>query len=364
MVQRAMKFSPQVLLSAPRRSAGVPNPAGTWVLYTQSSYSFQTHQKSTELRVLSVETGDSHELAKDDDISDLNWLNDDEFVCLQAEKSGATSVYVASVKKCLESGSGSGGGNGTAFYVAGSIDAAAGNLKVCRLDSAGEKFGFVVSAAACPDGSLFTLEKASRKTQSSGRLYDSLYVRHWDHYQEAERASLWYGTLSRKAVEVSKFVLSSLTNALKDTGLESPIAPFGGTDNFDISPFGIIFVAKAPELNPALNTTCYVYIQGISSWTSEQGDSSSAMALRKVIVPSYEGACTSPVFGPEAARKAAFLQMKKNGYEADRNTIFVVDVGRGGEGELRAEVLEVATGFKGLWDRSEFMSLPIVAASG
>lgn len=92
-----MHFTPKVLLSAPRRSAGVPNASGTRVLYTVSTYSFETHAKTSELRVLDIQTGDSHELATDDDISDLNWLDEDHFACLQAEKDGTTSVYVASV---------------------------------------------------------------------------------------------------------------------------------------------------------------------------------------------------------------------------------------------------------------------------
>lgn len=99
MVQRAMKFTPKVLLSAPRRSAGVPNPSGTHVLYTLSTYSFDTHSKFNELRVLIVDSGESHELAAGDDISDLNWLDDDNFTCLQAEEDGTTSVYVASVSE-------------------------------------------------------------------------------------------------------------------------------------------------------------------------------------------------------------------------------------------------------------------------
>ncbi len=36
MTIKATKFTPPVLLSAPRRSAGVPNPSGTKVLYTVS----------------------------------------------------------------------------------------------------------------------------------------------------------------------------------------------------------------------------------------------------------------------------------------------------------------------------------------
>lgn len=309
MVHKAMKFTPEVLLSAPRRSAGVPNPSGTHVLYTSSTYSFKKHEKSIELRCLDVKTGESHVLAKDDEISDLNWLDDDKLCCLQAEKDGTTSLYVASLTKVLDKSE-----KGTSHYVAGSIDAAASNLRVTRL-SDGQSFGVVVSARATPHGALYSTEKSARKTRSSGRLYDGLYVRHWDHYETKEKNTLWYGKLS---LVNGKYKLSGLTNALQGTDLESPIQPFGGADNFDIKHDALIFVSKDPKLNPALNTKCNVYLLRLNFW-----DRAVLQKPQQIIVPGFEGASTSPVFESNG-KKAAFLSMKQNGYEADKNHIWVI----------------------------------------
>ena len=312
MVKRAMKFTPQILLSAARRSAGVPNASGTKVLYTTSTYSFEAHKKDLELRVLDVKTGESQQLAHNDDISAPNWLDDDNFVCLQAEKDNTTSVYVASVSAVVNESK-----LDQSHYVAGKISAPAENLRIAKLDDDGNEFAVVVSAQASPDGSLFNPEKA-KKMQSTGRLYEGLYVRHWDRYETKEKNALWYGKLSRSKGGSGKFNLSSLTNALQDTGLECPILPFGGTDNFDVSKHGIIFVAKDPELNPALNVKTNVYlIQLGSSW--ERG--SAKAKLLQVYVPGFEGASTSPVFSQDGT-KAAFLSMRTAGYEADRNQIF------------------------------------------
>ncbi|KAK5129199.1 hypothetical protein LTR08_003749 [Meristemomyces frigidus] len=179
-------------------------------------------------------------------------------------------------------------------------------------------------------------------------------VRHWDHYLGAEKNGLWYGKLSKTLGQEGRFGLSPLANALEGSGgLESPMSPFGGTDNFDVSPRGIVFVAKDLRLNPALNTTCHVYVKAIGSWSPGEEDGTSATTtntLRKVSVPGYEGACTSPVFDAQGGR-AAFLMMKTNGYEADRNTIFVVELGDGGA-ELRAEAVLKEEVYQGAWDRS------------
>ncbi|KAI6813056.1 alpha/beta-hydrolase [Hortaea werneckii] len=343
MVRRAMTFTPEVLLSAPRRSAGVPNPSGTKVLYTTSIYDFQAHKKTIELRVLDIESGDSHQLAKDDDVSDFNWLDEDTFVCLQSEEDGSTSVYVASVSKCMQKIE-----LGNSHYIAGKIDASASDLKVAPLDEKGREFAIVLSAQACPDGSLFTTDKAKRKTHSTGRLYSSLYVRHWDHYVEHQRNSLWCGQLKKD--DTGKYGLSELTNMLKGSKLECPVPPFGGTDSFDVSPRGIIFVAKDPELNPALNTKCNVYIMRVKGWTSPD-----TMTLKEIMVPGFEGAASCPVLDASGGQ-AAFLKMKANGYEADRNTVFELPSGLGdGNTSLVARQVSLATNNTDSlpnWDRS------------
>lgn len=344
MVRKAARFTPEVLLSGPRRSAGVPNRSGTKVLYTTSTYSFESHKKTTELRVLDVATGDSHQVAKDNEVSDFNWLSNDEFACLQAEKDGTTSVYVARLMNSAENAE-----PGLSRYVAGTVDAAAGNLKVSPLDVDRNEFAVVLSAQACSDSSLFSKEKAAKKTHSTGRLYTGLYVRHWDRYETEEKNALWFGKLARSGPE-AKYELSGLTNALKGTALECPIRPFGGSDNFDVRHNMIIFVAKDTDLSPALNTKTNVYILHIGSWTQR----CERPHFQKIIVEGYEGAKTCPIFAPEGTR-GAFLAMKKNGYEADRNDIFVIANVNGDQAksEVRAERLAAVANEQGrAWDRS------------
>lgn len=228
---------------------------------------------------------------------------------------------------------------GRSHYVAGKIDGGAGNLKVKKLDA--NNYAMVLSAQATPDGRLYNSEK-TKKTHSTAKIYDSLFVRHWDTWEPKEKNSLWYGKLTRKSSD-SKFRLSGLTNALHQTNLESPIRPFGGTDNFDLSQKGIIFVAKDPDLNPALNTKENVYLLDVKDWESKE-----APALRRVVVPGFEGAASSPIFNQDGTQ-AAFLMMKTRGYEADKNHIFWLKNVQGGV--LAVERLFTSSP-EGSWDRS------------
>ena len=335
MVQRSERFTPQTLLSAPRRSAGVPHPDGTKVLYTTSSYSFETHKKDTELRILEVKTGAGLVLAQNEDVSDLNWMQGDEFACLCAGKDGVTTLCIGNASW----GTGPDDSWKRRHYVAGSIDAPASNLKIAKLDD--YEWAVVVSAQASKDGSLFNSATA-KTTHSTGRLYDGLYVRHWDRYETKEKNALWYGKLSRD--KHAKFRLSKLTNATTRNGFECPIAPFGGTDNFDICKDCIMFTAKDPDLNPALNVKTNVYILRISSWDKDSS------TLLKVVVPGFEGASTSPVLSPDG-KKGAFLSMKTAGYEADKNQIFVLPELSGSDLTPQRAFASTSS-HDGSWDRS------------
>jgi dipeptidyl aminopeptidase/acylaminoacyl peptidase len=133
--------------------------------------------------------------------------------------------------------------------------------------------------------------------------------------------------------------------------VECPIRPFGGTDNFDIRSDAIILVSKDPNLNPALNTAVRVYIIYLESWTEEVQPRN----VEEVTDAKYcGGAKTCPVFQKNVGRKAAFLGMETNGYESDRNRIYVIEDYRvkNKHGGISAEEIGICKGFEPVWDRS------------
>ncbi|GJC80087.1 prolyl oligopeptidase [Colletotrichum tofieldiae] len=99
MTIQASKFTPEVLLSAPRRSAGIPNPAGTKVLYTVSTYSFDSHSKTSQTRVLDVESGHSSLLYEEASYSDATWISDQEILLLRSGDKGTTSLLLGDVTR-------------------------------------------------------------------------------------------------------------------------------------------------------------------------------------------------------------------------------------------------------------------------
>ncbi|KAH7060829.1 dipeptidyl-peptidase-like protein V precursor [Macrophomina phaseolina] len=325
MTIKAAKFTPEVLISAPRRSAGVPNSDGSKVLYTVSTYSFADHSSSAELRVLDVASGEST-LVTDGDASEPTWLDGGDILVLSSGANGTTDVLVGPYDDFANSN-----------YTAGNIDGSASGVKVSALGDG--KYAFVITALAKPDGTIYNSEKAATAT-STGRYYEAIFVRHWDSYITPNRNALWYGTLAKDGEQYS---LSPLVNALKGTKLESPVPPFGGTDNFDVSSSGIAFVAKDPELNPAIYTKINVYIVPLSTFTE-----SAPPAPIQVETTGFEGQSTSPVFSPDG-KSLAFLRMREIQYESDKLQLFVVpDVSK-----PASTINALSTpDNKGSWDRS------------
>lgn len=328
----AETFTPEVLLSAPRRSPASPNSAGTLAVFTVSTYSFESHKKTTEIKVLDMSNGLQSLITNAEGTSEPNWLGGGELLWLKSEGKGNTQLVVGNTDEVGKS------------YVAGLVPAPISEVKLKVLDE--DRVAIVFSAKAKPDGSLYNEEDEPKK-YSTGRLYESLMVRHWDHYVKPQRNALWHGMLQRQkphtTENVGRFSLAKLTNVLKGSGLESPIPPFGGKDHFDVSVNGIGFVAKDPELNPATNTKSNFYFISIDNSTEETTYSE----IKKYEKQGIEGAGSSPALSPDG-KSAAFLQMKENGYESDKNRILLSDLTTASN---TLELHETDDG-RGLWDKS------------
>ncbi|KAJ5664720.1 hypothetical protein N7462_011533 [Penicillium macrosclerotiorum] len=336
MAIRPMKFTPEVLLGAPRRSSALPNAAGTLAVYTQTSYSFESHSKTNEIRVIEIQTGRSALITNDPGASNPQWLGDsDQLVWLKTKSNGNTSFIVGDAREADKT------------YTAGTVPGPVSDLKVTVIEPG--KIGFAVTGKANPDGSLYNPHDA-KKPHTTGRLYTSLFVRHWDAYIEPQKNAIWYGLLEQAPLtparrQAGKFSVSGLTNLISVSGLagvESPIPPFGGTGDFDISPSAIVFIAKDPKLNPATHTACSCYYAPMFSWTSM-----TVSDVKPCRVTSLQGAMASPVLSSDGS-SIALLAMRKDGYESDKNRILYVPNPWNGE---MFEVFE-SSDRKGAWELS------------
>lgn len=96
MTIRASKFTPKVLLEAPRRSEGAPNSGASQILYSVSTYSFSEHAKKGEIRILDVESQQASLVTDDKSYSEPTWLDDKAMLLLNSKDDGTTNIVIGS----------------------------------------------------------------------------------------------------------------------------------------------------------------------------------------------------------------------------------------------------------------------------
>ncbi|MFN3640865.1 MAG: TolB family protein, partial [Flavobacterium sp.] len=140
-------------------------------------------------------------------------------------------------------------------------------------------------------------------TQSDVQIYDGLDYRHWDTWNEGKFNHVMYRDNKEGATGV---------DIMKNEPYHAPQKPFGGDEDYCWSPDGkkIVYVSKKKSGTAAAtstNTDVYEYnleTQQTINLTENN--------------PGYD---THPVFSPQG--HLTWLQMKRDGYEADKNDIIV-----------------------------------------
>lgn len=217
-------------------------------------------------------------------------------------------------------------------YTVGTVNSAVSDWKI--KSNGKDKLWIALAAATGPDGRLYNAEQAS-KSPSTGRLYSSTMVRHWDTWTTPIKNSIWISHLSGLFNDLK---LGELINALKGTKLECPIPPFGSSGDFDISEKHFAFVTKDPAVPKGFNTKQNLYIAELSDPTKN---------VKQIEVKGLDGAISTPSFSPNG-KFVAFLSMRLNGYESDKNQIVIQSLQKGG----KQSILYATDDHVGAWDRS------------
>ena len=147
--------------------------------------------------------------------------------------------------------------------------------------------------------------------QASGRVVDDLMYKHWDR---------WVESVSHPFVaDVDGDKLSNIRDLLDGEPYESPMAPFGGMEQLTWSPDSKIIAytcRKKTGKEYTLSTNSDIYFYDVES--GETRNMTEGM-------PGYD---TNPRFSPDG-RMLAWQSMERDGYESDKNRLFVMDIASG-----------------------------------
>ncbi|MER2563573.1 MAG: S9 family peptidase [Myxococcaceae bacterium] len=155
-------------------------------------------------------------------------------------------------------------------------------------------------------------EKA--KSKASGRLYDSLFVRHWDTWKDGRRAHLF----------VTKTSGGAIVDVTKKLAADAPPKPFGGSEEFTFTADGksLVFTARDVGRSEAWSTDLDLFVTPV--------DGSKAPTK---LTTTNRATDTQPVFSPDGTQ-LAYLAMSRPGYEADKLRVIVRDWAKGTERSL------------------------------
>lgn len=139
-------------------------------------------------------------------------------------------------------------------------------------------------------------EMENRK--SSGRVYDSLFIRHWDEWKDGRRSHVF--VMPTDGGEV--------VDVMKGMDADSPSKPFGGPDEISFTPDGqaIVFTARDAGRKEAWSTN-------FDLWRAPIDGSGAPQCLTET----NRAWDTQPVFSPDG-KTLAYLAMARPGYESDR----------------------------------------------
>jgi dipeptidyl aminopeptidase/acylaminoacyl peptidase len=141
------------------------------------------------------------------------------------------------------------------------------------------------------------------KRKASGRIYERIFVRHWDTWKDGRRSHLFVlPAAGGKAIDV-----------MHNMDADTPSKPFGGPEEITFTPdgTGIIFAARDVGAEEPWSTDFDLYLAPVDGSESP-----------KCLTQKNEAWDTNPVFSPDGGT-LAYLAMARPGYEADRFRIIL-----------------------------------------
>lgn len=220
---------------------------------------------------------------------------------LGISKDGKSVIYKVSTPNVAENKSAS------KFY---SIPLTGGNATELK-----DTEGLVKDKNLSPDGKLMLTSKEIKVEKLLGsdlhpelekttaQVYDGLDYRHWDTWNNGTHNHVGYTTVADK---------EGFTDIMPNEPYDSPQKPHGGDEDFIWGPDGktIVYVCKkkaGTAYATSTNTDLYEY-----NLETKQ---------TKNLTPNNPGYDTQPAYSPQGY--LTWLQMKRDGYEADKNDIIV-----------------------------------------
>jgi dipeptidyl aminopeptidase/acylaminoacyl peptidase len=281
-------FTPEKLWELNRISGGLVSPDKKYILYSSSSYNMKENKGNTDLYLFDIRRKSTSQLTHTPFSEfEAKWLNNGDIVFLSSE-SGSIQLW--------------------------KMDLDGGKHQLSRLENDIE--GYVLSPQ---NDKIVLLQSVKTKQtisdiypdlpQANARIENDLMYRHWNQWDDEFKTHLFLHNFSVNDVENEGIDL------LQNETFDGVVPPFSGSESVTFSGDGKYIYYSAKKMlgkKFALSTNSDIYAFEISSGKTRN------------FTEGMMGYDNSASFSPDGT-KMAWLSMAKNGFEADKNVIYIYD---------------------------------------
>ncbi|MCL2650479.1 MAG: S9 family peptidase [Candidatus Azobacteroides sp.] len=283
-------MTPEVLYSFGRVGAPSISFDGKKIVYPVTYTGIKENKTNTELFTMNMDGSDNKQITKTaKSESNAAWIeNGKKIAFLKSDKNGKSQIFVMNA-------------DGTNVK---QISSSEEGIDGFRFSPDEQKIAFIANI------------KYGKRTsdihpdlpKASGRIIDNLMYKHWDE---------WVETIPH--IFVSGFKnneLQNITDILEGEPYEAPMKPWGGIEQFNWHPDSkqIAYTCrKKTGIDYAKSTNSDIYLYNIETKTTVN------------LTEGMMGYDVNPCFSPDG-KKIAWLSMERDGYESDKNRLFVMDL--------------------------------------
>jgi len=300
-------MTPEVLWSFGRVASPQVSPDGTKILYSVSYYSISENKGNSELFVMNADGSDKKQITKTATReAAAKWLKDGKHIAFLSYETGSMQLWTmnadGSDRKQISNREG--GINDFSFSPDESKILLIANVKYCES----------------------TVDKYPDLPKASGVIVKDLMYKHWDE---------WVQTVPHPFIaDFSGSKIENEVDILNGEPFESPMKPFGGIEQLAWSPDGktVAYTCRKKTGKAyALSTNSDIYFYHLETKKTEN---------KTFGMMGYD---QNPTFSPDG-KWLAWESMERDGYEADKNRLFIMNIATCEKTDLSANFDQNSTG--------------------
>ena len=282
-------MTPEVLHSFGRIGDVQVSPNSKEILYHVTFVDIEENKTNTEIFKMNVDGSEKRQLTfTNHSESSAQWIDGGNKIAFLSQHEGATQLWVMNA-------------DGSGMECISDVE---GGIEGFTFTTDESKVMYIKKIKSVET----TAERYPDLPKASGKIVDDLMYKHWDHWVE-EVPHTFYATINNGK-------LTNHVDLLEGEPYEAPLLPFGGTGDVAWSEDGKSIVYTSKKITGkayAESTNSDLYLYSLDSKTTQN------------LTEGMMGYDVSPKFSHNGAH-LAWLSMKRDGYEADKNRLFVMDM--------------------------------------